>query len=87
LKLKFDIEIMEMDDQSIAVPVGDGAEAFHGVLKVNESAAFILNCLKEDTTEEAIVDAILKEYAGEREEIAGFVKNYIATLQENNLLV
>lgn len=87
MKLKFDIEIMEMDDQSIAVPVGDGAEAFHGILKVNDSAAYILNQLKEDTTEEAIVDAILKEYAGNREEIAGFVKNYIAKLRDADLLV
>jgi len=87
LKLKFDIEIMEMDDQSIAVPVGDGAEAFHGVLKVNESAAFILNQLKEETTEEAIVEAILKEYAGEKETVAEYVKNYIGSLREANLLV
>lgn len=87
MKLKFDIEIMEMDDQSIAVPVGDGAEAFHGVLKVNESAAFILNCLKEDTTEEAITEEILKNFSGERETVAAYVKNYIATLRDADLLV
>jgi len=87
LKLKFDIEIMEMDDKSVAVPVGDGAENFHGILKVNESAAFILNLLKEDTTEEAIVDAILNNYAGERETVASYVKNYIAKLRDADLLV
>jgi len=87
LKLKFDIEIMEMDDQSIAVPVGDGAEAFHGVLKVNESAAYILNLLKEDTTEEAITDEILKNFSGERETVAAYVKNYIAALRDADLLV
>jgi len=86
MKLKFDVEIMEMDDASVAVPVGDGAEAFHGVLKLNESGAFILRLLQNETTEEAIVDAILKEYSGDREQITKYVHDYVGTLQQAGLL-
>ena len=32
---------------------------FKGIVKNNETAAFIVECLKEDTTETAIVDKLL----------------------------
>ena len=37
---------------------------FKGIVKNNETAAFIVECLKEDTTETAIVDKLLAEYKG-----------------------
>ena len=38
--------------------------AFKGIVKNNETAAFIVECLKADTTESAIVDKLLAEYKG-----------------------
>jgi len=86
MKLKYEFETMQMDDEIVAVPVGEGAEEFRGVLKLNDSATFILNTLKDDVTQEEIVEKILKEYEGDRAEITEFVKDYIGTLQEQNLL-
>ena len=77
MKTKYSFEIMELDDGLVAVPVGNGAEQFHGVLKVNETAVAILKLLNEETTEEAIVGALQKEYTGEREQIAGYVHEFI----------
>ena len=37
---------------------------FSGIVKNNETAAFIIDCLKSDTTESAVVDKILAEYTG-----------------------
>ena len=37
---------------------------FKGIVKNNETAAFIVECLKSDTTESAIVDKLLTEYKG-----------------------
>ncbi len=80
MKTKYFFEIMDLDDAKVAVPVGNGAEQFHGVLKVNETAVAILKLLVEDTTEEAIVDALMKEYTGEKAEITGYVHEYIGKL-------
>lgn len=49
MKLKYEFAIMDMGDEFAAVPVGDDAEKFHGMLKMNEMAADILEQLKEDT--------------------------------------
>ena len=57
MKAKYTFEIMELDDGMVAVPVGNDSEQFHGVLKVNETAVFILKLLEHETTEDDIVDA------------------------------
>ena len=43
---------MNLDDGLVAVPVGEGAQQFQGVLKVNETAMAILKMLENDITEE-----------------------------------
>jgi len=87
MKLKFEVEILEMDDELVAVPVGDGAEEFHGVLRLNDSARFILEQLREDVTEAELVDSILRQYDNDREEVLSFVRDYLSQLQANDLLV
>lgn len=37
---------------------------FKGIVKNNDTAAFIVECLKTDTTESAVVDKVLGEYEG-----------------------
>ena len=37
---------------------------FKGIVKSNETAAFIVECLKKDTTESAIADKLMAEYKG-----------------------
>ena len=86
MKTKFSLEVMELDDGMVAVPVGDGASQFHGVLKVNETAVSILKLLEKETTEEAIVDELLKEYAGEKEQMAGYVHEFVQKLIDEGIV-
>lgn len=80
MKAKYEFEFMNLDDGLVAVPVGDDAVQFRGVLKINETAKTIIQLLANDTTEEQIIDAILKEYNGETEKITGYVHEFINTL-------
>lgn len=82
MKLKYTFEMMELDDQQMAVPVGEGADEFHGILKLNGSAAEILKLLKEDTTEEAVTAALLEKYDIQEEELRKYVHDYISELKE-----
>lgn len=86
MKAKYSFEIMELDDGLVAVPVGDGANLFRGVLKVNDTAASILKLLGQDTTEDAVVEAVLKEYAGDKAEITGYVHEYIEKLTAEGIV-
>ena len=50
--------------EQMMVAAGEASELFHGMVQSNATAAFIVDCLKKPTTEERIVDAILKHYTG-----------------------
>ena len=55
---------------------------FQGIVKNNETAAFIVECLKTETTQSAIVDKLLAEYTGaDRPTVERDVKNVISTLR------
>ncbi len=55
---------------------------FKGIVKNNETAAFIIECLKTDTNEIDIVDKILNEYKGaDRKTIEQDVTDVINTLR------
>ena len=86
MKAKYDFEFMNLDDGLVAVPVGNDAAKFRGVLKINETAEKIIRLLANETTEEQIVDTILKEYNGEKEKISGYVHEFISKLIQEGIV-
>ena len=55
---------------------------FKGIVKNNETAAFIIGCLKTDTTEKTIADKLLSEYEGaDIETVTRDVSEVIAKLR------
>ena len=69
-----------MDGQTVIVPTA-GAD-FHGLVQGNKTLAVIADCLKQDTTEEEIVDTLCARFDGDREIIAADVAEAIARLRE-----
>lgn len=60
MKLKYKFTVMDMGDEFAAVPVGEDAAKFHGMLKLNAASADILKQL-EDDTDPATIHKYLKE--------------------------
>lgn len=87
MRLKYTFETMELDDQVVAVPVGEGAEAFHGVIRLNETGAFIFELLKNDMTERDIVDAMKKEYDASAESLTADIHRYIDEFKGKEILI
>ena len=84
MKLKEDFITQNIDDAQFFVPIG--AEAFHGIVRSNKTAAFIVDCLKEETTEEQIVDAMCAKFDAPRETIASDVAEILHTLRSIHAL-
>lgn len=72
----------KVGDEHIMVGAGDAAGILNGIVKSNETAAFIIEQLKKETTEAAIVDAMLEEYEAEREDVEQGVASIVAKLRE-----
>lgn len=66
MKLNPEFIVQSMGEDSILVPVGAAGEKFHGLVRLNETAAFIVSQLGQDTTPAAIADAMLAEYEVDR---------------------
>ncbi|MBQ4397529.1 MAG: PqqD family protein [Clostridia bacterium] len=61
---------------------------FKGIVKNNETAAFIVECLKADTTESNIVDRLLAQYEGaDRSAVSVDVAEIIGKLRSIGALV
>ncbi len=84
MKLKDNFITQDIDGTQFLVPVG--AEAFSGIVRSNPTAAFIVDCLREDTTEEKIVDAMCAKYNAPRDEIASDLAEILNTLRNINAL-
>ena len=70
----------QMDGQAVIVPTA-GAD-FHGLVQGNKTLAAIVDCLKQDTTEEEIVDTLCARFDGDREVIQADVAEAVKKLKE-----
>ena len=71
MRLRYQFSIMDIDGEIAAVPVGDNCSEFHGMLKLNEVSADILNQLSEDKTPEMVHDILVSKYPESSEQVIG----------------
>lgn len=87
MKLKEGIILSKMDDAYVAVAAGEAGKSFSGMVRMNETAAFIFERLKEETDVDALTRAILDTYDGVTEEQARrAVEGVIGQLTDAGLL-
>ena len=55
-------------DMSVIVPLGAAAEAFPGMISVNETGAFLWDLLEQEQTLQSLGDALCAVYSVEREQ-------------------
>ena len=74
MKLKEEFITHETDGEQIMVCAGT---SFNGIVKSNKTAAFIVDCLKTDTTSAKIIEKMLVQYNVSKETITADVKKII----------
>lgn len=61
--------------------VSAGNTKFSGLVRSNRTAAFIVDCLKSETSESEIVEKMTEKYDASKEMIAADVKKILNTLR------
>lgn len=84
MKLNSGFVTHEMGDEQIMVAAGGAG--FSGLVRSNPSAAFIVDCLKEETTREEIIAKMLEKYDATEEILAADVDKIISQLRSINAL-
>ena len=82
MKLKKGFITHMVGKEQMMVAAGPAAKSFHGLVRSNETAAFIVDCLKQETTEAQIVDAMLERYDAPRDVVEKDVHRVLGQLQE-----
>lgn len=79
MKLKNEFITHETNGEHITVTAGN--TSFNGIIRSNQTAGFVIDCLREDTTEEEIAKKMFDEYDAPMEVISADVKKAIDKLR------
>ncbi len=64
MKVKQTLIFQALGDETVVVPVGEAAEALHGMMRVNATGAAILQSLADGLDEEAAAARLVDRFDG-----------------------
>jgi hypothetical protein len=86
MKIKDDLMLRHIADSWVVVPMGERLLEFNGMLKVNDTGAFIWRLLEQGKTREQIVSAMFDEYEIDLETASREADTFIKVLSEAHVL-
>ena len=87
MKIHENFLLREVAGTPVVMPVGDAAERFNGMIKLNESgkAVFELLC-GDELTEQELLTRLAQQYGTQVEQIKPAVLAFLGQLRQNGLL-
>lgn len=87
MKIKSGFVIEKVGDGYLAVAVGDRADEFSGLVRMNSTGAFLWEIVeKRDVTKEELVEAILREYDIDEATAKADIDRFEKSLREGGIL-
>lgn len=86
MKIKDNFMLRKVADCYVVVPIGPAVADFNGMINLNEAGAFLWQLLERETTEDAVVAAMLEQYEVSEDIARNDVKKFVAQLSEADLL-
>lgn len=86
MKLKSGIVVEKNGEEYVAVATGEAAKSFNGIIRNNKTANYIFEQLKEEKTEDELVEALLERYDVSREKAQADVHALIVKIREAGLI-
>lgn len=86
MKIKKNFILREVAGSFLVVAVGNAVKEFGGMVNLNETGAFLWKLLENGSTEELMVEALLKEYDVDCETAKKDVGAFINKLKEAKLV-
>ena len=85
MKIKDGFIVNKVGSQHVVVPVGEASMERHCMIRLNDTGAFLWGQLGADTTEYALVQALLAEYAVDDETARADVAAFLGKLRAADL--
>ena len=86
MKIRDGFILRTVAGQNVVVPVGENCLNFNAAITLNETAAFLWDCLKEDQTEESLAAKLTEEYDVTYETAKADIGVFLNVLREHEIL-
>lgn len=83
MKIKQGFVVRKVGDEYIAVPLGEKGTAFRGMVRLNETGAFLWSFFLAEHTEQDAVAALCTEYEAAEDVALRDVKNFLKILSDH----
>lgn len=80
MKIKEGFVLRTVAKENVVVAIGKASLLLNGIIKLNETGAFLWNIINEGTEEEELVIALQDKYGITEEQAKEGVENFLATL-------
>ena len=78
--------LREVAGNFVVVAVGKKAKEFNAVINLNDTGAYLWKQLSAETTEEQVVENVMKDYEIDKETATSSVKAFIDKLKSNGII-
>lgn len=87
MHLKYQFHFQPVGKTYMGVAIGESAKQFSGMLQLNEVGYDIVSQMTQPTTQDEIIEQMLKLYDTDRETVTKYVDDVIKYLQEAEVIV
>ena len=86
MKLRGEFFVRQIMDNIVAIPVGQTALQFNGMIMLNDVSKLIWNCLEQETTLESIVTTLTNAFDVSDREAREDIQDFLDKLRQMQLL-
>ena len=86
MKIKEGFILRKVGTDHVVVAVGEASKTFHGMIKLNDTAAFLWRQVDEGLTLDEITDKMTETYDVDAETARRCAAYFIAQMKENGVL-
>lgn len=86
MRIKNGYILRKIADTHIVVPVAERVIEFKGMMTLNNSGAFLWECLKDETTYEELLEKILEKYEIDQDTAAADLNEFLEMARSNGVI-
>ena len=87
MRLKYNFVVQQVDEDFVAVVVGEDASEFGGLIRMNKTGAFLFEQLRSDKSRKELLTSMVEKYDAPEAVLAGNLDGFLERLEKEGVLV
>lgn len=86
MKINSNFLLRDVAGQKVVLPVGEAAERFNGMIRLNDTGIYLWTLLEQETDEAALLAAMCRDYDIDEETARADIHRFVDTLRRAGIL-